>query len=137
MDESFVDPIAPETAGKNMLPMSYAEIDCINTLVQKCHNYNVSKGWWNQKTDVCRPIALIHGELSESVEALRKNLQDPHLQGRKNFDVEMADVVLRILDLCGAKKVLLGTVMSEKSIYNMTRHDHTAQARAEENGKKF
>ena len=82
-------------------------------------------------------FALIHSEITEAFEGVRKNLMDDHLPHRKMVEVELADALLRIFDYAGDNKLDLGGALIEKLEYNRTRADHTHEARLEPNGKKF
>lgn len=82
-------------------------------------------------------IALIHSELSEALEAHRKDLMDDKLPHRKGVEVELADALIRIFDLAGAEGYDLSGAMMEKIEFNRTRHDHTAEGRAGANGKRY
>lgn len=61
------------------------------------HDTAVEKGFWNydQVTSevVGMKLALIHSEVTEVLEAIRKN------QGEQKVVEEMADVLIRLLDL--------------------------------------
>lgn len=82
-------------------------------------------------------IALIHSELSEGLEGLRKNLMDDHLPHRKMVTAEMADVLIRVFDFADAFDLNLGDVVVEKDAYNHHREDHKLENRMKDGGKKF
>lgn len=82
-------------------------------------------------------IALIHSEVSEMLEGVRKNMMDDHLPTRRMEEVEAADVLIRLLDYCAYRKLDIAGAVREKLAYNATRHDHTDEARRAEHGKKF
>lgn len=84
-----------------------------------------------------KKIALIHSEVSEALEGARKNLMDDHLPHRKMIEVELADVIIRVADLCGALKLDLGGAVVEKLEYNANRADHKKENRNKVGGKKF
>lgn len=66
-------------------------------------------------------IALIHSELSEALEAIRKSLKDDKLPHRSGEEVEIADTVIRILDYAGAWGLDLAGAIEEKLEYNRNR----------------
>lgn len=82
-------------------------------------------------------IALMHGELSEAHEGLRKGKMDDHLPHRKAEEVELADTIIRILDYCGWRGFDIAGALAEKLAYNATRQDHTHEARRAVGGKSF
>ena len=76
-------------------------------------------------------LALIHSELSEALEAYRKNGipnvdgQEKVVMGQGSFQEELADAVLRIFDLAGLLRIQIGSCILEKHTYNRTRpHRH-------------
>ena len=111
-------------------------------LANTIHHLNAR--WW-QDIETGEPIArndgemiaLMHSELSEALEGVRKGLQDDHLPHRPSVEVEMADTVIRIFDYCAGRKLDLGGAIMEKLQYNWHRQDHTIEARREAGGKKF
>lgn len=63
----------------------------INDLVNQCHQIARNHGFWDQPREVGTMIALIHSEVSEAMEA----------NSSAEFVEELADIVIRIADLCG------------------------------------
>ena len=103
-----------------------------------------SKKWWldletgkPKDRNIAEVLCLIHSEISEAMEGYRKNLQDDKLPHRKMIEVELADAVIRIFDLCGQKGYDLVGAIRDKMEYNRHREDHKRENRLKENGKKF
>lgn len=120
---------------------TYDGISCATRL---CHALAVNSGWWHDlKTGEFKDrndgemIALMHSELSEALEGLRKNKDDDHLPHRKSVEVELADTLIRIFDFAGARNLDLAGAMMEKLSYNANRQDHKPENRALADGKKF
>jgi hypothetical protein len=82
-------------------------------------------------------IALVHSELSEALEGHRKNLMDDKLPARKMVEVELADAIIRIMDLASGYGLDVANAWYEKMQYNYTREDHTIAHRLGEHGKKY
>jgi hypothetical protein len=114
-------------------PVSFAGL---NDLAREIHNANKEKGFWDDynyyvdnalmtdslyKTFNAQRIALVHSELSEALEADRKDLMDDHLPEYTGFDVELVDAMIRIFDMAGAFDIDLNTIMEKKLAYNAKR----------------
>ena len=130
-------------------------IHTLNSLQFAIHQANVQSGWWTDlstnmdlaqearqgtrlgKAIVAEKLCLIHSEISESMEGHRKNLKDDKLPHRKMIEVELADAVIRIMDLAGALELDLAGAIFEKLSYNKTREDHQIKNRKEVNGKSY
>lgn len=114
----------------------------LNDYAKRCHDAN-NKWWVDLDTGLPKErnkgelIALMHSELSEALEGERKDLMDDHLEHRKMAEVEMADVIIRVLDYCHAYGYDIDGAFEDKMAYNATRHDHSAAARKADHGKKF
>ena len=120
----------------------------LDALAKTIHDDNVRKGWWDDY-DFTVPrskpnayfigtkFALIHSEVTEAMEAFRKDLKDDKLPNRPGVEVELADAVIRILDLAGALNLDLSGAVIDKLQYNAKREDHTREVRAQPGGKQF
>lgn len=82
-------------------------------------------------------IALIISECVEALEGHRRNLMDDKLPAEPMIAVELADVLIRVFDLCGHLGIDVGTVLAKKAAYNATRADHKPENRAKVGGKKY
>lgn len=118
--------------------------NALNELANRVYKQNVSVGWWTdidtgqaKDRNFGELIALCHSELSEMLEGNRKNLMDDHLPHRKMEEVEAADTIIRLMDICGKKGYDIGGAVVEKLAYNLQRADHKIEARRSENGKKI
>jgi NTP pyrophosphatase (non-canonical NTP hydrolase) len=142
--------IEPATTEQDRL-----DSDCyaLNDLSKIIHERNVTAGWWTDLAtgtdlrgkdangrdlrNVPELLCLIHSEVSEAMEGYRKNLMDDKLPHRSMFEVELADVFIRIFDLAGAHDLDLGGAILEKLAYNTNREDHKVANRLKADGKKF
>lgn len=114
----------------------------VNDLCKQCHDAAFEAGWWdNRPLDnvhvVPSTLCLIHSEISEAMEGHRKGLMDDHLPNRPMIEVELADAVIRVADLCGALGLDLGGAIVEKLAYNKQRSDHKRENRAKAGGKVY
>lgn len=82
-------------------------------------------------------IALMHSELSEMLEGVRKSTLDSHLPSMKTEEVELADLLIRAFDYAHYRKLDLSRAVSDKLAYNTNRKYHTREARRAAHGKKF
>ena len=93
----------------------------LNSLAREIFQISHSKGFHDEKVPFAQAIALIHSELSEALEADRKDLMDDKLPHRKGREVELADAVIRIFDCAADNDMDIHGAVMEKMAYNATR----------------
>lgn len=74
-------------------------------------------------------IALLHFEASEALEACRKgNPESVKIPGFSHLEEELSDLLIRIFDYAGGKKLRLGDALMAKLAHNTSReHKHNKQ----------
>jgi NTP pyrophosphatase (non-canonical NTP hydrolase) len=122
----------------------YASV--VTALSRTIFDINKAAGWWtdlktgqstHETRNVGEVLMLIVSEVAEAMEADRKGLMDDKLSHRSGLEVELADAVIRIFDLAGAKGLDIGNAIMEKILYNMSREDHKIENRMKAGGKKY
>lgn len=111
---------------------------------KKFHDWNRKVGFYTDintgkpmERNVPEMLCLIHSEISEALEGYRKVLMDDKLPHRQMIEVELADAIIRILDLSAYLNLEIGEAIEEKFEYNQNREDHKIENRVKLGGKKF
>lgn len=95
-------------------------MNIIDALSREVHAANVAVGWWTdlktgasllETRNVGELLCLVHSEISEAFDGMGR--QDDKLPHRSMFEVELADVNIRIFDIAGAKGLDLGATIEE------------------------
>jgi hypothetical protein len=120
-----------------MYSLENTEVDYLRLIQHKLHGQAKAMGWHNKPREIGTLIALCHSELSEAMEGARKDLMDDHLPNRKMLEVELADCIIRILDLAGSLDLDVAGAIAEKHDYNFSRADHQLANREKAGGKSF
>lgn len=114
----------------------------LNQYAREAHNANES--WWidietghRLNRNKGELLCLIHSEISECLEGVRKGIADDHLPHRSMEEVELADALIRIFDYAGGFGLDIQGAYEEKMKYNAIRKDHLHESRKTDGGKKF
>lgn len=95
-------------------------------LQKEIHENAVEHGWWEEERNFGELIALCHSELSEALEEVRKGKlynETYYSEGGKPEGVpsELADVIIRILDMCEKYDINMEAMLLEKHEFNKNR----------------
>lgn len=127
-----------------MTPLEFSAYRGLQQAIDIAHATATAAGWYRDpatgeeiKRNFGEVIALMHSELSEALEADRKDLRDEKLPHRLGVEVELADCCLRIFDTAAALDLDLAGAIIEKNRFNRERADHKLENRAAAGGKKY
>ena len=111
-----------ESCKEPLTDAQHVFVASITQLAEVIHTTATSKGWWEGDRNNGELIALIHSEASEALEALRHgNPPSDHIPEFSGAEEEMADVIIRVLDLSAARGWRIGEAIIEKMRFNDRR----------------
>ena len=119
----------------------------INQLAKEAHENAKSKGFFDDEKNIGEMLCLIHSEVSEALESDRKNIyaymdkenfnslngsptdedfkQNFFESIKDTFEDELADIMIRVMDLAAFKGIDLEAHIKAKMRYNsLMEHKH-------------
>jgi len=106
----------------------------VNKLSKEIHEVAKGKGFWDTERNIGEMLMLIVSEVSEALEADRAkkyadikyyeeypSKENFELHIKDTFESELADTIIRILDLCGAYDIDIDWHIRAKIDYNKKR----------------
>ncbi len=108
------------------MPHSQLFVDTFNAIQLEVYTTACAKGWWKGDRNKAELLALMHSELSEALEALRYgDPPDDKIPEFSGVEAELADVIIRIMDMGQAFNYRIAEAILAKMTMNKTReHKH-------------
>jgi NTP pyrophosphatase (non-canonical NTP hydrolase) len=93
----------------------------LNESAKKIYENNKAKGFWDKERNIGESLMLVVTELSEAMNAHQKGFFATPEVFKDTFEDELADTVIRVLDLCGGLDIDIEKHINLKVEYNKTR----------------
>ena len=91
-------------------------------LFRLSYNAAKEKGFWDNPRNDGEMIALMHSELSEALEGIRRgNPKSEHIPKFTAEEEEIADLLIRVGDYSEGKKLRIEEAIIAKLAFNQTR----------------
>lgn len=99
-----------------------AIVEAFECLQEAVHAQSTRSGWWPDDGNDGEKLCLMHSELSEALDWIRKgNPKSDHIPEFTGLEEELADTVIRIMDYTRQRGLRLAEAIVAKHRYNGTR----------------
>ena len=108
--------------------------DSLTDMAKDIYHANKEKGFWDKERNTGEMLMLVVSELGEAMEALRKDKKAIFIDGidylntdnfksniKDTFEDEVADSIIRLLDMCGGLGIDIQKHIDLKLNYNKSR----------------
>ena len=107
-----------DTPAARAAVLEYYSCADLGQLASRINAWSKGKGFICLYEDIPKKLALVHSEVSEALEADRTS-------DWQNFEEELADILIRVLDLTGNFDIDIETAIQQKMLKNESRpHKH-------------
>lgn len=110
----------------------------LNEVAAEIYQNNAEHGWYEHGLNFPEALALIHAEVSEVLEAWRRGREITKISYYSEhvgpaavtikpdgIPIELADIIIRVLGVCGYYKIDIDAAIAEKMAFNKDRpHRH-------------
>lgn len=95
----------------------------LNELANEIHATAVDKGWWDTDRGFPEVLMLVTCEVAEAMEEYRHGRHAHSIIDGKpeGVPIELADIIIRVLDACGKYNIDIDAAVREKVEFNKTR----------------
>lgn len=117
MSQAYDENIMDKKSIELLIKLKFKELQ------EEIHSLAKEKGWW-ENSNIPEKLLMIHSEVSEAVECYRLDAieyTDKLYNKPFGYPTELADIVIRVMDLAENSKIDLFEMIKIKHEYNKTR----------------